>query len=66
MKCIDCEYFKTRWGTQFCKHNKDWHKHKRIMYGDELKDVPCTKVETVEQIIKKYYPQLIKYLKKGN
>lgn len=65
MRCVDCEYFKTKQGTQFCEHNKDWHKHKRIMHGDEIKDVPCFKVETIKEITEKYYPQYKKYLKKG-
>lgn len=63
MKCIDCKYFKTKQGTQFCEYDKDWHKHKRIMHGDEIKDIPCTKVETIDEIVEKYYPQYKKYLK---
>ena len=62
MKCIDCKYFEQSWGVQFCNKSK---KPKRIIHGDELKDVPCIKVETIDKIIEKYYPQYKKYLKKG-
>ena len=61
MRCIDCSYFKRIYGTHFCLRNK---KHKRIKLGDELKDVPCFKVESIDEIIEKYYPQHIKYIKR--
>lgn len=61
MRCIDCPYFKRIHGAQFCLRNK---KHRRISLGDELKDVPCTKVESIDEIIEKYYPQYIKYIKR--
>lgn len=62
MKCIDCKYFKTTYNNQFCERYK---KIKRIVHGDEIKDVPCFKVETIDEITEKYYPQYKKYLKKG-
>lgn len=61
MKCIDCKYFEQSWGVQFCQKSK---RPKRIIHGDELKDVPCIKVETIDEIIIKYYPQYIKYIKR--
>ena len=63
MKCIDCKYFEQSWNVQFCNKSK---KPKRIIHGDELKDVPCIKVETIDEIIEKYYPQYKKYIRSKN
>lgn len=50
MRCIDCNNYQYKYETHYCNANPK--KPKRIMCGDELKDVFCDKIdEPIEKLM---------------